>query len=442
MSDKKFDDAPPDNFKNYIYTNDYFTSKVKFENLLDTAISSWSGFVYQGKVSIFHVLKNIDYTNYSLQLDSLDDFAILNECNGIESMHQVKAKKSTAFSQYKEAFEKLQNGGSIVNCTKLFFHLTTTITSKTITSIETDYHPIKIYKYSSDYYCEVDKIDDKIEDIIIQLLKDKYYTNDNSKHTKDYARKVRIYLDNLVVKKLFEIHRIIHEGKLPETIAAYDRRIKFSEFIEILSDDLNQKDLGDDYYLYQIKNDICRYYQEYCIENEPMNDELTRMNDFMLFFESLQKKDLIKFIKNIMPHRTFKFESLSDYKDNSPQQTEIKDVFIYILHQIEKKPLYLNRCLLQWKKDNKLFSPTCIIGNPRNTEKICDQIINNALSTDLDLLFENQNLITGSITVESMTASHIVRNNYQDDDKEYKHIMKWNEISLVCIDDAKGELND
>ncbi|NVJ53931.1 MAG: hypothetical protein HWD90_09540 [Campylobacteraceae bacterium] len=432
----KWKSRKPNGFnKSNILTESHDDWLRKYIKLLNTAISSWSGFVYQGKVAIYHVLLELDKSNYTLQLDSLDDFAIIDANNHIVSLHQVKAKKDTHFSSYKEDFEKLQSGGNTISCNNLFFHLAKAISDKNIEDIEADFNPIEVYKYDSIPYCEVNLIDTKIEELIIS-------TQPRGRDNRDYASLVRKYLDNLITEKLFEIHRIIHLNLLSDEDAAFIQRIPFQDFLDILNEDLNLRTISNEYYLYQIKNDICRYYQEYCIENEPMNDELTRMNDFMLFFESLQKKDLIKFIKNIMPHRTFKFESLSDYKDNSPQQTEIKDVFIYILHQIEKKPLYLNRCLLQWKNDSKSFSPTCIIGNPRNTEKICDQIINNALSTDLDLLFENQNLITDSITVESMTASHIVRNNYQDDDKEYKHIMKWNEISLVCIDDAKGELND
>lgn len=421
--------------KSLVFTDDYDIWQKKYKKLLNTAISSWSGFVYQGKVAIYHVLLERANTNYTLQLDSLDDFAIIDANNHLVSLHQVKAKKETHFSSYKEDFEKLHNGGDILNCSKLFFHLAKAIIDKNIEDIEADFNPIEVYKYDSIPYCEVNLIDTKIEELIMS-------TQPRGRDNRDYASLVRKYLDNLITEKLFEIHRIIHLNLLSDEDAAFKQRIPFRDFLDILNEDLNLKVMNNDYYLYRIKNDICRYYEEYCIENEPLSDELSRMNDFMLFFESLQEKDLIKFIKNIIPHRTFKFESLSDYKNNSPQQTEIKDVFLYILHQIKQNPLYINRCLLQWKKDNKSFSPTCISGNPRNTEKICDQIINNALSTDLDLLFENQNLITDSITVESMTASHIVRNNYQNEDEEYKHIMKWNEISLVCIDDAKGELND
>ena len=76
------------------------------KKLLNTAISSWSGFVYQGKVAIYHVLLERNNANYTLQLDSLDDFAIIDANEYVISIHQVKAKKETHFSSYKEDFEK------------------------------------------------------------------------------------------------------------------------------------------------------------------------------------------------------------------------------------------------------------------------------------------------------------------------------------------------
>ncbi|HFQ6221182.1 TPA: dsDNA nuclease domain-containing protein, partial [Pseudomonas aeruginosa] len=59
----------------------------------DSAISSWSGFVYQGKVALYHCLKLITEgeREFELQLDSTDDFAIYKD-GKLFSAHQVKAK--------------------------------------------------------------------------------------------------------------------------------------------------------------------------------------------------------------------------------------------------------------------------------------------------------------------------------------------------------------
>ncbi|WP_034689047.1 hypothetical protein [Acinetobacter sp. 263903-1] len=51
--------------------------------LPDSAISSWGGFVYQGKIALFHSIKLLmdgsfegkEVKKFALQLDSTDDFA-------------------------------------------------------------------------------------------------------------------------------------------------------------------------------------------------------------------------------------------------------------------------------------------------------------------------------------------------------------------------------
>jgi len=60
-----------------------------------SAISSWSGFVYQGKIALYHSLKLIHDgdLDFELQLDSSDDFAIYKN-EKLHTAHQVKAKIS------------------------------------------------------------------------------------------------------------------------------------------------------------------------------------------------------------------------------------------------------------------------------------------------------------------------------------------------------------
>ncbi len=72
-----------------------------------SAISSWSGFVYQEKIALYHSLKLIydGDLDFELQLDSSDDFAIYK--NGkLHTAHQVKAKISQYRSGYTTALEQ------------------------------------------------------------------------------------------------------------------------------------------------------------------------------------------------------------------------------------------------------------------------------------------------------------------------------------------------
>ena len=439
----------PNSYKlSSIYTLEYDIRQRKYKKLLNTAISSWSGFVYQGKVGIYHVLKEIascdESCDCTLQLDSLDDFAILDGNANVISLHQVKTYKSQTFGSYEKAFKQLQDGGEVLNCQNLYFHLARKITNKTTDSIEQDLFPVKIYMYDNNPYCHVDGIDEKIENLIINLMKlEEYHPNDPSKATRDYAEKVRKYLDDLVVKKLFEIHQIIHDNLQSETDAAYTERIKFSEFIDILKKDLNQENLGDDYYLYQIKYDICRYYQNYCLDedNELSTNDLERLNSIIIKFKQLNKEEIITFIKNIMPHRVFKFNTLEDYKDSTPMEDEIKEVFLEAIKDIKNTPKFTDKVLLQWVSNNNLYSPTTINDGEsvKNKKKVCKNIVKNALDNDLDLLFESDKLITAFIEVDEIDSPTIIENI--DHNNGRIHIMQWKKVSLISMENAKREID-
>ncbi|MDG5789618.1 hypothetical protein QA612_19350 [Evansella sp. AB-P1] len=77
----------------------------------DKASSTWSGFLYQGKVAIYTVLKYINHyypdideiKKYKLEIEYLEDFTILKN-NKPYSIHQVKAKpKTDTIGSYNEA---------------------------------------------------------------------------------------------------------------------------------------------------------------------------------------------------------------------------------------------------------------------------------------------------------------------------------------------------
>ncbi len=92
-----------------------------YTNLEYDATASWSGYTYQGKVAIYVTLKKINYLrdinpnydlkSYYLELEWLEDFAVLfkNKSGELiyESIHQVKARKEQKLSAYSSALIKL-----------------------------------------------------------------------------------------------------------------------------------------------------------------------------------------------------------------------------------------------------------------------------------------------------------------------------------------------
>ncbi|MFC1560493.1 ABC-three component system protein [Pseudomonadota bacterium] len=411
-----------------------------------TAITTWSGFIYQGKVAIYHVLnllKEMENCNeFSLQLDSLEDFSILDGAEKIVSLHQVKANKSQYYSSYKEAINKLERKASVSGCGTAKFHLAMKITDKTNLEIASSHPPVEIYDYDQDSWCSVDEIDRKIEEKIQHLLTIRW-AEDASKQSGDYARKVRGYIDQIILKKVLKIHRIVHENLMSDRDAAYTQKILFTEFIETLQKDLNQEDLGEDYYFYLLLNYFFGYYQDYCIEHEKLTgNELKKLSLCMKEIGALDNVGMIRFICNIMPHREFKFNVLSDFKDNTFDKDGIQEAFLNILNELRQPDLSMEN-FFRWRVEEKSFSPTVINKGESLAGKVCCEIIKNAMDRDLDVMFEGSNLITTDINVDSVTdkASELIRNT-DSNGREGDRISRWKKVSLVSLSSAREIIND
>ncbi|HIF9206313.1 TPA: ABC-three component system protein, partial [Photobacterium damselae] len=142
-----------------------------------TAISTWSGFVYQGKIALYYCLKLIadDYSGnrgLKLQLESQDDFAVYNGQTCI-SMHQVKAYKSQNFSSYQIGFTAQKDKATSDGVSSAFFHVAREITDLP-EEYETIYHPVKLYDYgtqqASKKYCSLEELDTLIETLLKSII--------------------------------------------------------------------------------------------------------------------------------------------------------------------------------------------------------------------------------------------------------------------------------
>ncbi len=82
-----------------------------------SAVSSWSGYVYQGKIALYLVLRTIkekyennlsfDFSNYSLEVEWQEDFSI-KEGKKYLSIHQVKAHQDDMkITDYKKPIKGL-----------------------------------------------------------------------------------------------------------------------------------------------------------------------------------------------------------------------------------------------------------------------------------------------------------------------------------------------
>ncbi|HAL83305.1 MAG TPA: hypothetical protein DCO83_14600 [Mucilaginibacter sp.] len=414
---------------------------------IHTAITTWSGYIYQGKVALYHVLTLLATDNsasaYQLQLDSMEDFAVFDATGKCLSLHQIKAVKSTYYSRYSSDFQKLCAKATKFSCADYKFHLSVTIRDKTIFEIETAHPSMKIYKYSDGAtHCKLKDIDKLIETAIGEIYKKQIGSAWKTKP--DYLRITRNMLENAILAKVINIHQIVQDGTGSQNFNAFHEKIPFTVFDDILKEDLNVYTTNDDYFYGLLRADLNIYYQEFCLECDEPVDPLAekKMYSLLCFLNSLDKDGLLKFMRKIMPQRTFMLNTIADYHHHNTNTEEMKDAFfaaLYEFREIEN----LDSMPFGWSESPGFFLvPTTINRQQQKAADVCEAIIENIMQTDLDLPYQTSNLITSQIDVESVldTVPKVISMagpEDDDDNPETSKIMRWKKISLTSINMAK-----
>lgn len=411
-----------------------------------TAITSWSGFIYQGKVALYHalcLLENPKNCNgYKLQLDSLEDFAILDAQSTPVSLHQVKAKKTQYYSGYQADIAKVKKKATDNNCNKAFFHTAREITDKNPTDIATDEAPVKLYEYNSKFHCGVDEIDSQIEGQLKKIWQGQSYKEDDG-----YIKRARLYFDQIIMKQVLYIHGIVHADAQSDTAAAFSKTIDFNKFIELIDHtNLAEKDLGKQYWLYILLNDMHQYYQAYCFNEEDSfeDGEAEKLENYIDAISRLSEIEMRKFIRNITPHRKGTSNSLSEYKDETFNRDEFHMAFLRILRELKKTSMD-ERNLLKWQKGNTSFFPSAISSGQSTLRKVCSKIIENFHNGDLEILYERSTFITSDIDAPSIidAVPDVLRTEGMSstENDEYR-ILNSRKVALISLNTAKGEIND
>lgn len=418
---------------------------------IDSAADSWSGFIYQGKVALYHVLKllidGVNPNHYQLQLDSLEDFAIVDENINAITLHQVKALASHLYSSYKTAFIKLEDRLDMYPCDAAFFHLATK-NEMTKTQIENIHTTIRIYEYrNGDTYCSLDNIDVSIEELISI-----YFVNNNLNefNNQNYIQIVRNCLEDVIFSQIIAMHACNHRrGGLLINEAAYYFPIPFASFKDLLDTDLNSRTADEVYYLNITKKIINNYYTEFSLElEEEMLSEgidLTvgqrlKLDNYLLEINSLNKAELISFIKNLMPHREFKLQTLFDFKDNNISQDEFKDSFLKCLFELIEPTFKIKEGLMWSSNDSKRYTATSIYAPQSDFKKICKKIYKNIIDNSFEIPYQSDFLITKDIEIDSIKEGLNNQIEIPDEIDDKNNITKWSNVGLIKIETAKNIL--
>lgn len=414
-------------------------------NDIHSAADSWSGFIYQGKVALYHTLyllnTDIDALNYSLQLDSLEDFAIVdNNLNPI-TLHQVKAMKAETYADYRVAFDKLEKRIDDYPCNGAYFHLAIQ-NERTAAEIQAIHPNLQVYQYqNTNHFCSLEQINSVCEEQI-----ENYLNNNNLQHFNNIENvtALRNSLESVICNQIIAIHACNHQNNgLKISEGAYYFVIPLTSFRDILITDPTTI-IDEDYFLFLSKELINHYYQEFCqdIEDEGVvaEKDKDKLAAYLMQINGLNKSSLINFIQSILPHREVKLNSILDFKDNNIHSEEFKDAFLQILYELVVSTGEIGNNLI-WKGTDKLIYTATAINSPEQRKsRVCKRIYENINQTDIEVPYESDKLITTSLEVESIEKELNIQSQVDDGLNNVNNVTKWSKISLTTLNNAKNNI--
>ncbi|EMJ5493727.1 ABC-three component system protein [Pseudomonas aeruginosa] len=396
-----------------------------------SAISTWSGFVYQGKVALYHCLKLINQgdCDFQLQLDSTDDFAIYKN-NEVISAHQVKAKIGDYRSNYKDALKKsalieLDRVAGI----KRYFHISQPINDDS-DYIDPNNERVEFYAYGDVRHCELDKIEDLTKQIIKEIYARQAVVYDDSLVDANYC----LASDKISSQALIIHAKIQNEGDA-QRIAAYEHRVPAESILKDIMD-ANPYERKD-YYAIELKARLHTYLEERLAESLPgMSDaayeRARRIYELIRLSEGGDFKILCQLMK---PSEKFSRIQSSDIRRYSD-----------LLHTISAEPI-LKRLPHYLDNDNKFYAPTALYLPEPTDKKYCTSEIIAEIKNNDDLgrlLFEFNNLIAAraneSFTIDTKYTNYLDTITPDDQNRIDSNITKSLCISILTKDDAEARL--
>jgi hypothetical protein len=423
-----------------------------------SAIPTWSGYIYQGKVAFFHSLcliekellndLNYDFSDYGLEIEWQEDFAIKKKKSYL-SVHQVKANKDdTEVSKYKNAISgllrKVQNLNTIG-----FLHVWTDIKYNSSTTDFNNYkfnrfnhkmyprkyaNRINIYQYpSGNEFCDIDEID--------QLLLNKISGIYN---ISGFLSELNIQKTSKQFKNLlFNLYKIIDEHIIfVHKNNSLKNKTKVIRFVEILT--LFQKNYEDEsieYKQIKTKNFILKCIKDYCNNLRLCDKDICEQDCIIYKIEKqinhLPANDLFLMLLRATPH----FESENDIYN----EEGVKFALIRTLHNVDFT--YKIDDILYLKK-NKYYLTSTITGS--DVSEISKKILNNK-SLDFFLnQFEIDYIISNNVNIIDLKKeAQYLKSLKNDVDLEQLFInreeTKVNKIKNIKVKDfevAKGEIEN
>lgn len=395
-----------------------------------SAISSWSGFVYQGKIALYHSLKLIHDgdLDFELQLDSSDDFAIYK--NGkIHTAHQVKAKISKYRSGYTTALEQstLIEHDKIKGTTR-YFHVSVRL-DNTDDYRGTSGETVKFYRYGDNHHCGLGEIEGLTKELIKKICEKRSITVSDNLINFNYC-----LLSEKISTKAIHNHKLNQVDGVSEDRAAYEGRIKAHNILEdLLTENPYQ---NRDYYAVELKARLQTHLEERLDQALPTMSNATyeRSRRLCEHIRETPINELKALCQMMKPSERFQDVQTNDIRRYTKliQAISVEPIFNHLPHYLDS--------------ENRFYVPTALdVDESEDCES--DMIREMKINGDLlRLLFEYNHLIASkaeaSFTFNTKFTNSDDFDNKQTTEKFESNITKSLCISVITKDDAEERLND
>jgi len=413
-----------------------------------SAVASWSGFIYQGKVALYQAIKLLtessSSSSYELKVEHLDDFAIFKDDTAL-FIHQVKSTQSKYRSSYKAALNQAADVISfqITELTQRFFHVSVNLDD--FSEHEYNGKVVKFFKYhNSESFVPPNGMDFMLKEMIAKYL-DKY----SLCHSPELIQYKLDTLNSLISTRVNFAHALNQKSSLNQYEATDTTPIIFSEIVECLKSEVLAFD-DKKYLLFRFKKQFIQVIDEFADFYEEDGE-----SEAELVHLSLCKKAIAN-LDNTLLERL--------YLSLDPSNFFVKgEIGLGIIHRylniINRLPSFITKNSLPYyiNAKNHKYIPSSI-GLDGMSKKILlnklDEHISELRSNTalLNILFEFDNLVVeikeSEFKLTEFSKPKATHNGVCKDDvnnSEFialqNNIIKAKRIRFVSVETAVGEIN-
>lgn len=394
-------------------------NKSNLTKILNSAIVSWDGFIYQGLCALCVVLEQIlqnkdDVKSKYLNLEGYDDFAILDKEKHILSFHQAKCYKSLK-PNFKEDMKLMEDkrkywydNGICAEDANLYFHCNRIVDCS---------HSVTQYQYSNNVAAmSPTEILEYIDSLICEILEINQYPGN--------VRTKRDTLISLIDEHVSFLDTESKKGTVSDLQLSIDNPISISEIVDLLEKDEN-------YVSTENRVRTISFYLNFNLTGRIMDEtdssvDVSKVERFLNAYNKLPKLEKKNIVKRLFPH--FDIEGRQTHTGDLTNE-EVANYLYNVLTQT--KEMNLDR--IHWATEGQLQSPSTL-GSSKPTNQYCGKIVKNRGTLPPELL-RDYRWIVGDVreTIEDIFESAHAINKISDE--EYNNISKSCKVGLLSIQD-------